>query len=210
MKSSVVFFRESLQKSQQFEVNKTEMLQFYIIIFHLVHLSLSIEDQWRIKIPCQANIEQGLKYRKITWYKVDEISNVLTGLVLKNLIKNITLHFKFAKQSYEVGEDNSLLIPGAAGENCGLYRCTLWPPLGQYIQEGDYEYYSADCMKPQQQAVSSRKDPLPDKNNLKIFTLPCILMACAVVVMFLNYRMIKQAKEKANIQEKLVQTDENL
>jgi len=75
--------------------------------------------------------------------QVEEGSDVLAGLVLKDLIKNITTLFKFAHRSYEVGEDNSLLVPGPAEEDCGVYRCTLWPPLGHYIQEGNTEYYSA-------------------------------------------------------------------
>lgn len=37
---------------------------------HLIHLSVSIKERHWIKIACPASIEQGLKYRRITWYKV--------------------------------------------------------------------------------------------------------------------------------------------
>ncbi|CAM4716108.1 unnamed protein product [Leuciscus chuanchicus] len=130
------------------------MLHIYFLMFHLVYFSMSIEEQRWIKIPCNATIEQGVKYRRITWYKVEEGSDVLAGLVSKDLLKNITTLFKFAHHSYEVGEDNSLLVPGTAEEDCGVYRCTLWPPLGHYIQEGNTEYYAADCIKPQVQAMN--------------------------------------------------------
>lgn len=159
------------------------------------------EQRW-IKIPCHANIEQGVKYRRITWYKVEEGSDVLAGLVLKDLLKNITTLFKFAHHSYEVGEDNSLLVPGPAEEDCGVYRCTLWPPLGHYIQEGNTEYYS-DCIKPQVQVVSSKKDTL--SANHQFIIVGCVLSACAVI-MFLYLKMIK----KNNIMKKLVQTDESI
>lgn len=75
--------------------------------------------------------------------QVEEDPDVLTGLVLKDLNKNITILFKFARHSYVVGDDNSLQFSSSAGKDCGNYRCTLWPPLGHYIQEKDYEYYSS-------------------------------------------------------------------
>ncbi|KAK2898671.1 hypothetical protein QQF64_032078 [Cirrhinus molitorella] len=129
------------------------MLHIYLLIFHLIQLSVSTKEHEWIKIPCPANIEQGVKYRKISWYKVEEGSDVLTGLVLKDLLKNTTILYKFANHSYEVGEDNSLLVPGSAEVGCAIYRCTLWPPLGHYIQEANTEYDSADCIKPQLQAA---------------------------------------------------------
>lgn len=62
---------------------------------------------------------------------------------MKDLLKNITTLYKFANHSYEVGEDNSLLVPASAELDCGIYRCTLWPPLGHYIQEANTKYDSA-------------------------------------------------------------------
>lgn len=179
------------------------MLHIYFIIFHLIHLSVSIKERHWIKIACPASIEQGLKYRRITWYKVEEGSDVLTGLVLKDLLKNITTLYKFANYSYEVGEDNSLLVPSSAKVDCGVYRCTLWPPLGHYIQEGNTDYYSADCIKPQ-------LHDLPASDRFKYIIIPCVLMACAAVIMFLNIKMIKKTKEKYNIKKELVQTDESI
>ncbi|XP_077079462.1 uncharacterized protein LOC143732356 isoform X2 [Siphateles boraxobius] len=181
------------------------MLHIYFLMFHLVYFSMSIEEQRWIKIPCHANIEQGVKYRRITWYKVKESSDVLAGLVSKDLLKNITRLFKFAHHSYEVGEDNSLVVPGTAEEDCGVYRCTLWPPLGHYIQEGNTDYYSADCIKPQVQAVSSKKDTLSANHQFIIVGCVLSLVSCAVI-MFLNLKLIK----KNNIMKKLVQTDERI
>lgn len=68
-------------------------------------------------------------------------SEVLTGLVMKDLLTQETVLYKFANQSYEVEDDYSLLLPEAVQTDCGRYRCTLWPPVGHYIQDGDYEYY---------------------------------------------------------------------
>lgn len=176
----------------------------------MIDLSISMKEQHWIKIPCPASIEQGVEYRKITWYKVEEDSDVLTGLVLKDFLKNITTLYKFANYSYEVGEDNSLLVPSSAKVDCGMYRCTLWPPLGHYIQEGNTDYYSADCIKPQLQVVSFKKHILPASDRFKYIIIPCVLMACAAVIMFLNIRMIKKTKENYNIKKKLLQTDESI
>lgn len=182
----------------------------YLLSVHLIHLSVSIKEHHWIKIPCPASIEQGVKYRRITWYKVEEGSDALTGLVWKDLLKNITALYKFANYSYEVGEDNSLLVPSSAKVDCGIYRCTLWPPLGHYIQEGNTGYYLADCIKPQVQAVSCKKHDLSANHRFKYIIIPCLLMACAAVIMFLNIKMIKKTKEKYNIKKKLVQTDESI
>ncbi|KAI7797647.1 putative CD83 antigen, partial [Triplophysa rosa] len=178
----------------------------YIILL-LVHISVSVEEeqQW-IKIPCQANVEQDIQYRKVTWYKVEEGSDVLTGLVLKDLNKNITILFKLASHSYVVGEDNSLQFSRTAREDCGIYRCTLWPPLGHYIQEKDYKYYSADCMKPQIQPVLSSRNDVPVMNHVKFFAVP-VVMVCAFVMLFVHMTMRNRAKEKAKT---LVKTNENI
>lgn len=182
---------------------------FIIVLYLVIHISIAIEEE-RITIPCHANTEQGVQYRKITWYKVEEGSDVLTGLVLKDLHKNITVLFKFANHSYVVGEDNSLQFLSAAGESCGIYRCTLWPPLGHYIQEKDYEYYSADCIEPQLQPVlsSSRNNDVPVMNHLKFLIIPCVLLACSVLIFLVNLKMMNRAKNRSNIKEKLVVTEE--
>lgn len=73
--------------------------------------------------------------------QVEVGSEVLTGLVTKDLHTQETVLYKFANQSYEVRDDYSLLLLEAGQSDCGCYRCTLWPPLGHYIQDGDYEYY---------------------------------------------------------------------
>jgi len=62
-----------------------------------------------------------------------------------------------------------------------------------------------DCIKPQVQAVSSKKDT-PSANH-QFIIVGCVLslMACAVI-MFLNLKMIK----KNNKMKKLVETHESI
>lgn len=62
---------------------------------------------------------------------------------MKNLRDNQSTVYQGANHSYAVGEGHSLLLPASAQRDCGTYQCTLWPPLGHYIQEGQYEYYPA-------------------------------------------------------------------
>ncbi|TSN76515.1 Transcription factor 15 [Bagarius yarrelli] len=113
-----------------------------VSVFNLLQMSLSAQkEQSFITIPCQAKREAEVQYRRITWYKVEIGSNDLIGLVMKNLNTQETVLYKFTNQSYEVEDDYSLLLPEAGKSDCGHYRCTLWPPVGHYIQDGDYEYY---------------------------------------------------------------------
>lgn len=67
-----------------------------------------------------------------------------------------------------------------------------------------------DCIKPQLQAVSCKKHDLSANHRFKYMIIPCVLMACAAVIMFLNIKMIKKTKEKYIIKKKLVQTDESI
>ncbi|KAK3566515.1 hypothetical protein QTP86_034025 [Hemibagrus guttatus] len=119
------------------------MKQLSIAMFvNLLQLSVSVRnDHSFITIPCQAKRESDVQYRRLSWYKVEVGSEVLTGLVTKDLHTHETVLYKFANQSYKVKDDYSLLLPEAEKRDCGHYRCTLWPPLGHYIQNGDYEYY---------------------------------------------------------------------
>ncbi|KPP62289.1 hypothetical protein Z043_119535, partial [Scleropages formosus] len=98
-------------------------------------------------LPCKVHVELGLQYRKVSWYKVDE-DDGFTGLVLKNLQTNETLLYKSAQHSYQVGEDYSLILSNSSLSDCGRYRCTLWPPVGHQIKEGDYDFYPRGCPQP--------------------------------------------------------------
>ncbi|KAI5610301.1 hypothetical protein C0J50_5124 [Silurus asotus] len=112
-------------------------------VVNLLELCMSSrENKSFTEIPCQAKRESEVQYRRITWYKVQKGSEVLTGLVTKDLHTQKTVLYKFVDRSYEVKDDYSLLFPNAGQSDCGHYRCTLWPPVGHYIQEGDYELYA--------------------------------------------------------------------
>ncbi|KAK1157867.1 hypothetical protein AOXY_G24046 [Acipenser oxyrinchus oxyrinchus] len=100
------------------------------------------------RLLCTARAEQGLQYRKVSWYKVEGGVGELTGLVLKDLHTNRSYLYSSANHSYQIEEDYSLLIPGAGLGDCGLYRCTLWAPLGQRMQEGDCSFLPDGCPEP--------------------------------------------------------------
>ncbi|KAJ8258150.1 hypothetical protein GJAV_G00193700 [Gymnothorax javanicus] len=118
------------------------LYDLHMILALYVMLLWSHECKTTEKIPCQAHREPGLLYRKISWYKVEE---GMTGLVLKNLNSSKMFLFKWANHSYDIGEDLSLILPNSALNECGTYHCTLWPPLGHKIQEGEYTYYHSGC-----------------------------------------------------------------
>ncbi|KAJ8391298.1 hypothetical protein AAFF_G00090850 [Aldrovandia affinis] len=116
-----------------------------------LNLALMVSDRGgcynMTKLPCQAHLEQGLNYRKISWYKIGE---GVTGLVLKNLNTNKTILYKSANHSYQIGDDLSLILPPSAFNDCGEYHCTLWPPVGHQIREGDSSFYPPGCSKPKE------------------------------------------------------------
>ncbi|MCJ8734845.1 hypothetical protein PDJAM_G00239930 [Pangasius djambal] len=111
------------------------MRQYLILflIFPMPDLSLSLQ------VPCIVNLEEGVEYRKITWYKVSIGSGSLMGLVMKDIRTNTTQLYKFANHSYQIGNDLSLLhVPEHRQEECEIYRCCVWPPVGHHIQQSDY------------------------------------------------------------------------
>ncbi|KAI1897094.1 hypothetical protein AGOR_G00079580 [Albula goreensis] len=121
------------------------------IWFSLLNVAVMLSDHGGCytinKLPCQARLEPGLQYRKISWYKVEE---EVIGLVLKNLKTNDTILYQSANHSYQVDEDLALILPDSALRDCGKYRCTLWPPIGHQIREADCSYYPDGCTGPKE------------------------------------------------------------
>ncbi|KAL4623720.1 hypothetical protein GN956_G18314 [Arapaima gigas] len=126
----------------------------------VVLMLVSNGDFYNITLPCKVQVEVALQYRKVTWYKVDEDGSGITGLVLKNLQTNETRLYKSAQRSYQVGEGYTLILTNSSAQDCGKYRCTLWPPVGHQIKEGDYDFYLEGCPQP---ANAQRADVPPSK-----------------------------------------------
>ncbi|KAG7332568.1 hypothetical protein KOW79_004402 [Hemibagrus wyckioides] len=171
------------------------------MLINLLQLSVSVRNGHSfITIPCQAKRESDVQYRRISWYKVEVGSEVLTGLVTKNLHTHETVLYKFANQSYTVKDDYSLLLLEAEKRDCGHYRCTLWPPLGHYIQNGDYEYYplDLDCSRPHQQTKT-----IPDEKTKtqSLFNVPVILAVSVLLavgnigIVYISCKKIMQNKK---------------
>lgn len=58
---------------------------------------------------------------------------------MKDIRTNTTQIYKFANHSYKIGNDLSLLhVPERSQDECVLYRCCVWPPVGHRILESDY------------------------------------------------------------------------
>ncbi|XP_053481370.1 uncharacterized protein LOC128608029 [Ictalurus furcatus] len=107
----------------------------YLMLF----LIFPMPDVLSLQVPCTVNQEEGVEYRKITWYKVSVSSGSLVGLVMKDIHTNTTHLYKFANHSYQVGNDLSLLhVPECSQDECEMYRCCVWPPVGHRILQSDY------------------------------------------------------------------------
>ncbi|KAF4072418.1 hypothetical protein AMELA_G00262910 [Ameiurus melas] len=107
----------------------------YLMLF----LIFPMPDVLSLQVPCTVNLEEGVEYRKITWYKVSVRTDSLVGLVMKDIRTNTTHLYKFANHSYQVGNDLSLLhVPERSQNECEKYRCCVWPPVGHRILQSDY------------------------------------------------------------------------
>ncbi|XP_028850477.1 uncharacterized protein LOC114798720 isoform X1 [Denticeps clupeoides] len=120
-----------------------------LILTHVKPMLMHNESENYIRIPCNAQAEYGVKYRKIIWYKTRPDSDAMTGLVQKNLENNLTTRYKrFVNHTYDVGEDFSLLFsPRWPHAECTLYCCSLWPPLGHQFRESQF-LYPEGCARP--------------------------------------------------------------
>ncbi|XP_064420179.1 uncharacterized protein LOC135359223 isoform X2 [Latimeria chalumnae] len=87
-------------------------------------------------IPCKAAAVLGVQYRKVSWYKVRHDEDLIS-LVLRDLWKNQTFLYKSVKKPYSIAEDMSLIIPDIEAEDAGVYRCMLWAPVGERMQNGE-------------------------------------------------------------------------
>ncbi|KAG5282431.1 hypothetical protein AALO_G00055930 [Alosa alosa] len=128
--------------------------------FSLLMVSLTVNlcesDQ---RIPCEVNLEEGVRYRKVSWYKVEDDSEQPTGLVIKNLQKNKTVLYRDVSPPYTIDDDLSLVIPETQ-KVCTTYICCAWPPLGHRIQEWK-QNYPTGCQRPmkwQSQQVADEEE----------------------------------------------------
>ncbi|KAM9476255.1 uncharacterized protein Hap1MRO34_011866 isoform 2-T2 [Clarias gariepinus] len=109
------------------------MVAVLFLIFPISDVSLSLQ------VPCTVNLEEGVAYHIVTWYKVSVGNGSMAGLVRKDLRTNTTQLYKFANHSYKIGNDLSLLhVPEQNQKECEIYRCCVWPPVGHRILQSDF------------------------------------------------------------------------
>ncbi|RXN18431.1 CD83 antigen-like protein [Labeo rohita] len=148
----------------------------------------------------------------IVTVEVEQGTDALAGLVLKDLLKNITTLYKFANHSYEVGEDNSLLVPASAELDCGIYRCTLWPPLGHYIQEANTKYDSAALTL---NTVAGNDELLVTASCRDDITLDCTFRQnCQSYTSVTWYKLYNNSSDRSTMRiliksENVIQTDKH-
>ncbi|TRY97545.1 hypothetical protein DNTS_000348 [Danionella cerebrum] len=106
-------------------------------------------------LRCTAEALPGVLYRFVVWYKVDQSSQQLTGLLRKRLtVNNSTVEtFNGLEREIQLFENTmDLLLPNVTLEDKGVYRCFLSAPLGHRNQHGEtflhvYEAHTADHME---------------------------------------------------------------
>ncbi|KAF7695460.1 hypothetical protein HF521_007183 [Silurus meridionalis] len=114
--------------------SQTKMRPYIMLCLIFQNFKVSLSRQ----VPCKVELEQGVQYRRITWYKVSFRSDMLVGLVMKDIRSNKTQLYKFVNHSYQIGDDLSLLhVPEHSPEECEIYRCSVWPPVGHRILQTD-------------------------------------------------------------------------
>ncbi|KAG7332566.1 hypothetical protein KOW79_004400 [Hemibagrus wyckioides] len=147
------------------------------LVFLMSDVSLSMQ------VPCTVNLEDGVEYQKITWYKVSVESSTLTGLVRKNIRTNTTQLYKFANHSYQIGNDLSLLhVPEHSQGECETYRCSVWPPVGHHILESDYSLPQG-CNAGKMTEMSSQ---LQGTHEVQFNHVPLSFIAGVLVLAILN------------------------
>ncbi|XP_040901321.1 CD83 antigen [Toxotes jaculatrix] len=134
---------------------------------HLIHallLSLSvclsvgaavIEDMLEIKsvsgedtiLQCTAKYKDGVQYRAVRWYKVqDAPSSRLSGLLTKDLINGTTSWYMDLDREVELqDETHSIFLPNVTCSDSGVYLCHLAAPVGEQIREGQVLLTLTDC-----------------------------------------------------------------
>ncbi|KAK3540338.1 hypothetical protein QTP70_029576 [Hemibagrus guttatus] len=147
------------------------------LVFPMSDVSLSLQ------VPCIVNLEEGIEYQKITWYKVSVESGTLIGLVRKDIRTNTTQLYKFANHSYQIGNDLSLLhVPEHSQGECEMYRCSVWPPVGHRILKSDYSLPQG-CNADEMTKISSQ---LQGTHEVKSTHVPRALTAGVLVLAILN------------------------
>ncbi|XP_015210094.2 uncharacterized protein [Lepisosteus oculatus] len=99
-----------------------------------------------VLISCPAKSEQDVQYRAISWYKVSDQGH-LSGIVRWNLQSNLVSVYSGLKQSvgFPTGDGFTIELRNLTQQHLGVYRCTLWAPLGRQNREGDTRLTVTGC-----------------------------------------------------------------
>ncbi|KAG9270881.1 hypothetical protein AMEX_G15887 [Astyanax mexicanus] len=170
------------------------------IMFILMLLLAAADLSNSLKIPCKVQLESGVQYRKIIWYKVSS-ENSLSGLVMKDLLRNSSVLYRSVDPSLRVGEDLSLLLPEFRERRCETYRCSVWPPVGYRIQESDYSFPQG-CQVPSERApefsnqVMDEGLGLESSDHVYIFVGVVVLLVCLAGVLLLLCRFALKYQQR--------------
>ncbi|XP_041104506.1 CD83 antigen-like [Polyodon spathula] len=138
-------------------------------------------------LTCEAEMEFGVTYRSLLWYKCDEdLPDSVTGIIRKTLKSSLTQRFHGFNRSVEVLDDGSydLKIKNAAVEDSGKYKCALFAPLGKQNKEGYIQLKVIGC---------------PTNQTVTYWDTYCIVFSViilvALVACFLSWKCLKTVLE---------------
>ncbi|XP_028659763.1 CD83 antigen-like [Erpetoichthys calabaricus] len=128
----------------------------YLITNAEAQQQISVKCGADIRLQCSAEIEKGVIYRSIRWYKV-LTPDLLNGIVYINMNSSMVKVYNGFKRSFEFTSDDvlSLIMKNSTEEDGGTYQCFLSAPLGQQSRKGEIQVKILGCSKGQIESILS-------------------------------------------------------
>lgn len=145
-----------------------------------------------VALSCKSQVKEGVPYWAISWYKVADDGNQLSGIIFNNFKEKTPRKYRGCSLAVKQtpGEPYSLIISNISSEDLGMYHCFLWAPIGEENKKG--------FMNLKEMGHTS----LLSSN----WTIPLIAVFCVLCLLCLCYMIMKITRRCENY-SKLINTD---
>nr|XP_033786136.1 CD83 antigen [Geotrypetes seraphini]XP_033786137.1 CD83 antigen [Geotrypetes seraphini] len=138
-------------------------------------------------LPCIAPQDPNIAYRAVTWYKINGSSEEVSVVARKNLLKNTEPYLEELEDSVEIFSKKWYLkIKNSTTSHSGIYKCSLWAPVGKLNTYGILMLRVKGCPGKEEGEISK-------KHMIEIFLIS-IFVVFGLLLMFLNYKCIQIQK----------------
>lgn len=154
-------------------------------------------------LRCKADRKNGVKYRAVTWYKVNKDPPYqLSGLLTRKLSRpnSTRCYICLQREVHFLEESFDIFLPNVTSDDIGTYKCLLEAHVGEQNQEGLDHISVAGC------PGNKLMGQINDMYLVVAATVVLIVALMIFVVCYATLKSILNQRLKKNFKERLLDT----